>query len=285
MPLRQSQPQGNTGQVFQGGQVSQKQLIPCTQRKNELCTCRAELGQPQGAAPFPRVTKPLAPAPARAESPRWHQSGPPGFSSRERRGPFHLAHLGILLAPAPAKAPARTRSLEGWPRSHVPEQDTGSDTTLVLPAAAETRGEKPEQRVSILTPIGRALGHITWSGGSSSRHLPHGETEAEPKVCQQSHLFFPTSSPCLGGQEREGRILRSPQRWQERRQQVTDLTNLLISLFERHSLYVLDTAFSVPLIIGQVIKHKKQNKIFLKDYIQTPDYYLILFFFVPFFFF
>lgn len=44
-------------------------------------------------------------------------------------------------------------------------------------------------------------------------------------------------------------------------------------------MYVLDTAFSVPLIIGQVIKHKKQNKIFLKDYIQTPDYYLILFFF------
>lgn len=62
------------------------------------------------------------------------------------------------------------------------------------------------------------------------------------------------------------------------------LTNLLISLFERHSLYVLDTAFSVPLIIGQVIKHKKQNKIFLKDYIQTPDYYLILFFFFFFLF-
>lgn len=33
----------------------------------------------------------------------------------------------------------------------------------------------------------------------------------------------------------------------------------------------------------QVIKHKKQNKISLKDYIQTPDYYLI--FFVPFLFF
>lgn len=60
--------------------------------------------------------------------------------------------------------------------------------------------------------------------------------------------------------------------------QVTVLTNLLISLFERHSLYVLDTAFSVPLIIGQVIKHKKQNKIFLKNYIQTPDYYSLFFF-------
>lgn len=66
---------------------------------------------------------------------------------------------------------------------------------------------------------------------------------------------------------------------QENRQHVTILTNLLISLFERHSLYVLDTAFSVPLIIGQVIKHKKQNKICLKDYIQTPDYHFVLFFF------
>lgn len=153
--------------------MSQKQLIPCTQRKNELCTCRAELGQPQGAVPFPCVTKPLAPPPARAESPRWHQSGPPGFSSRELPGPFHLAHLGILLAPAPAKAPARTRGLEGWPRSHVPEQDTGSNTTLVLPAAAETRGEKPEQRVSMLTPPRKGAGTHHLEGGTGPPDTSH----------------------------------------------------------------------------------------------------------------
>lgn len=34
-----------------------------------------------------------------------------------------------------------------------------------------------------------------------------------------------------------------------------------------------------------MIKHKKQNKIFLKDYIQTPDYYFILFFFCSIFIF
>lgn len=106
-----------------------------------------------------------------------------------------------------------------------------------------------------------------------------GKLRQSPRLASKT-TCSPTLIPLPGGeQEKEGSIIRSSQRQQESRQQVTVLTNLLISLFERHSLYVLDTAFSVPLIIGQVIKHKKQNKIFLKDYIQTPDYYFILFFF------
>ena len=173
----------------------------------------------------------------------------------------------------------------------------------------ETRaGEKPEQRCQRQPPSswlpgkpprgpqprkgsawhwvrqGRAWGaagggQLLWPPPAArwKQRQQRGETKSESKVSQQSHLFSPTDSPVWVGQEREGSILKSSQRQQEIRQQVTVLTNLLISLFERHSLYVLDTAFSVPLIIGQVIKHKKQNKIFLKDYIQTPDYYLFFF--------